>query len=234
VSAGSTIVAGAAGATVVIPASSSSSDLHVIIPVARTTTNAAGSTIVTQILSTSSITASVQVAITTTNAAGSVVTTSSAIPAIVLTTTNSRGSTIVTTSPLPTAGPVVNAGTEVVTTTDQFGESVVLSATSGQVVTTTDARGHTFTTTYHPSGGAVRSLILQTVIGVNGQPQVLTSYAIVLASGAQAVQTDGGASVAATGTARPSLQASDASLPRELNGVLAILLSAVLGFALLL
>ena len=63
------------------------------------------------------------------------------------------------------------------TTTDKYGNKVVLSGTrSGEVVTTTDAAGRTVVMTYTPGGGAVSEVVVKTTKLNNGQESTITSY----------------------------------------------------------
>jgi len=135
---------------------------------------------------------------------------------------------------VPTAGPILGeAETPIaVTTTDSLGNEVILSGvTSGAVITTTDARGHTLTTTYHPTGKAVRSIVLETIILPNGQQSVITSFAIIVPTGFGAVTQQQAATP--TVTARLGLQ-SAAAPTRKFRGQLAMAVGGAAGIACLL
>lgn len=95
-----------------------------------------------------------------------------------------------------------------VTTTDAFGNRIILSdATDGAVITTTDARGRTVTTTFHPDGGLLQSLKFITSTLPNGDQETLTSVAVIqpTAAGAgqstEASRTTGGSASLVTGNA---------------------------------
>lgn len=118
-----------------------------------------------------------------------------------------------TPSPSTTPAPSTSRSStgRAITTTDQFGNLVVLSgASDGAVITTTDARGRTITTTYNPRASAVSSTELLTSTLPNGEQQTLTSVAIVTPSstndddnGAEASTTSGGDASLVTGNAAP-------------------------------
>jgi len=166
------------------------------------------------------------------------------LPALVYSATNAQGQTIAITTPLPTAGPILggdgapNGG--LVSTIDQFGNSVVLSGvTNGAVITTTDAVGQTLTTTWHaPAGGAVRSEVLVTTVLPNGQRSIVTSYAFVIPTGIEvatqaqlATQT---ITAAGTSSATAGLQTGAAAPSRHFGKELAALIGGAVGVAWLL
>lgn len=149
----------------------------VVVPVEVSTTNSAGSTIVSTTSAVAVPSASVVVPVTTTNAEGSTIVTSSTVPAAIVV---SNG--VTTTSPVPLytppSIPTASSGMYDLTTTDSLGNAVVLSGVkSGQVLTTTDAKGSTFVTTFTPGGGRVSSLVLKTTTLPNGQQSTITSFA---------------------------------------------------------
>ena len=106
-----------------------------------------------------------------------------------------------------------SGGSSLITTTDQFGDRVVLSgATPGAVISTTDAEGHTIVTTITPGGGEVSSIVLQTSTLAGGKQTTITSFASVAASGTnagEAATPTGGAGASGTGPA-PGLQSAGA------------------------
>ena len=115
------------------------------------------------------------------------------------------------------------------TTTDQYGASVVLSGASrGAVITTTDARGSTFITTYTPGGGKVSSVVLYTTTLPDGAQATVTSLTVV--GGAQAA-TGSSSRGSPTNTAAPGLQSGAASAPRaHVKGAFAVV-GGALGLA---
>ena len=131
-------------------------------------------------------------------------------------------------SPVPTAavedgGRIVNGG-GAYTTTDRFGNTIVLSGTrSGQVITTTDAAGRTVVMTYTPGGGAISELVIRTTNLPGGGQSTITSFAVV--GGA----TQGADS--ATETGEPGLQSGAVSMGAFMGGVAAAMIGGVIGVA---
>lgn len=171
------------------------------------------------------------VAVTTTNGQGQEVTTSETVPAALVTTTNAQGDTITSASRLSTAqvagGTIVGGGQgqvgDAYTTTDRFGNSIVLSGTrAGQVITTTDARGRTVVLTYHPGGGQVSELVIRTTNLPGGGRSTITSFAEV-----------GGPTRGAQGTGKgkPGLQSGAASPTARYAGEIAALVGGAMGVA---
>jgi len=129
------------------------------------------------------------------------------VAAVVYSATDSKGSFYTTTSAIRSYA--TSSSATVISTTDQYGHSVVLSVsglTSGAVITTTDAAGSSITTTYHPSGDAVQSVILQTTTLPDGSQAVVTATAYVLPTEVAATTTGAAAAATSTDTASPSLQ----------------------------
>lgn len=122
---------------------------------------------------------------------------------------------------------MVNGGhvvKSVYTTTDQFGNSVVISGTSsGQKVTTTDAAGKTVVMTYTPGGGAVSELVQKTKTLPNGQKTVVTSFAVVGGPTQGAEKTNG--------QGPPGLQTNLASPTGRYIGEMAALFGGAIGVA---
>lgn len=122
-----------------------------------------------------------------------------------------------------------------VTTTDSYGNMVVLSGASyGAVITATDARGSTFITTYTPNGGAVNSLVLQTTVLPNGQRSTITSFAVVGGAQATDAPSSTGSSASRTSSAAPGLQSGAASATRGYAKEMMALLGGAVGVAYLL
>jgi len=74
-------------------------------------------------------------------------------------------------------------------------------------------------------------LILRTVTGANGEQQIITTYAIILASQAQVLQTGSASAGVATSTAKPGLQSGASglsSLTCGLMGLVTVAVAAVL------
>jgi len=176
--------------------------------------------------------------ITTTNAQGQAVTTTSPVASVLI---NNLGS-IISAGRTASASPSVTSASgsassqaSDVTTTDQYGNTVVLShASYGEVITATDARGSTFVTTYTPGGGAVSSLVLYTTTLPNGQRETITSLAVVGAAGATSAPA-AASPAAATTTSKgtPGLQNAAAPFARSFGPGLVALVSVAVGFALL-
>jgi len=208
----------------------------VIVPVTQTTTDDSGNT-VTKTTSAFQETAetSTVVAVTTTNDQGQEVTSSATVPAAVVTTTNAQGKTITSITPLSTVkvhgGTIVGGGGNSVsvgkpyTTTDRFGNEVVLSGTkAGQVITTTDAEGRTVVMTYTPGGGKqISELVLKTTQLPNGKQSTITSYAIVGGK----TRGPGGAET----TGKPGLQSGLAAPTGRYIGEVAAVVGGALGVA---
>lgn len=118
------------------------------------------------------------------------------------------------------------------TTTDSFGDTVVLSdASSGAVISTTDAHGRPVVITVTPGGGAFSSYVLETSMGPNG-PVTITSYAAV---GASTTPSTTPSATPGTNTPSPTV-VSNMAVPTQ-QGVLhkiAVLGGAALGAAALL
>lgn len=95
-----------------------------------------------------------------------------------------------------------------VTTTDSFGNLVVLSGVvPGQVVTAVDERGRTVTLTYTPHAGQVSSYVLRTTTLPDGSVKTITSVAIVDAvQPTDSAKSNASPSGAASETGNPSLQ----------------------------
>ena len=181
------------------------------------------------------------VKVTTTNAQGNTITTKATVPAQLVTTTNKQGQTITSAQTLSTVkvapgGSVVNGGgggggggkkgSGVYTTTDKFGNSVVLSGTSkGQVITTTDAAGKTVVLTYTPGGGQVSELVVKTKQLPNGGQTTITSFAVV---GGQTPNAENGNT-----KPKPTLQGLAAPTGRYV-GEMAALVGGAVGVAALL
>jgi hypothetical protein len=167
------------------------SSTPVVVPVTVSSTNSAGSVVVDTSSAIAAASTSVAVRITTTNAQGQTIATSSTAPAVVVV---SNGVTSLSPVPVYTPPPATRSnGAYDVTTTDRFGNSVVLSnVRSGQTLTTTNAKGSTFVTTFTPGGGHVSSLVLETTTLPNGQKSTITSFAP--ATGGTATQTGPGSS----------------------------------------
>lgn len=119
-----------------------------------------------------------------------------------------------------------------ITTTDQYGNQVVLSGTrSGEVITTTDAHGSTVVLTYTPGGGALSQLVLETTRLPNGQESTITSFAIV---GGDATVTSNvpGASPSPTGSSKsPGLQSGIAAPTGRFIGEMAAIVGGAVGVA---
>ena len=206
----------------------------VLVPVTITTTDAAGNTVVqTTSAFQSTADTSTVVPVTTTNGQGKTITTSKTVPAVLVTTTNAQGNTITSASPVTTVkvapgGSIVNNGGSngnggEYTTTDKFGNSVVISGTSsGQVITTTDAAGRTVVATYTPGGGDVSELVVKTTKLPNGQQSTITSFAVV-----------GGATHGAVdqNPQKPGLQTALAAPTQQYLGAMAAVVGGAVGFA---
>ena len=164
------------------------------------------------------------------------------MPATIITSTNGAGQTVTTTSPLSTVkvgngGSVIGGGaTQAVTTTDSYGNEVVLSGTKkGQVITTTDAAGRTVVMTYTPPGGAVSQVVVRTTQLPNGEQSTYTSLTRVGGAGGVATATvgaDGGGSGDSQGD--PNLQSGASSPPRGYILEIAAMFAGAIGVAALL
>jgi len=202
----------------------STSSTPVVVPVTVSSTNSAGSVVVSTSSAVAAASTSVVVPITTTNAQGQTITTSSNVPAVVVV---SNG--VASLSPVPVYTPATTPSNGVydVTTTDQFGNTVVLSSVhSGQTVTTTDAKGSTFVTTFTPGGGHVSSLVLETTTLSNGKKSTITSFAP--ATGGGATQTGPAGS-----SGSPHLQ-NGAPVQKRVSKPAVALIGGVVGAAILL
>ena len=199
------------------------SSTPVVIPVTISSTDSAGSVVVSTSSAIAVASTSVVVPITTTNAQGQTITTSSNVPAAVVV---SNGVTSLSPVSVYTPVAIPSDGAYDVTTTDNFGNTVVFSNVhSGEAMTTTDAKGRTFVTTFTPNGGHVSSLVLETTTLPNGQKSTITSFAP--ATGGAATQTG------PTGSSgSPHLQ-NGAPTPRRV-GKHAIALIGAVGAAILL
>ena len=160
--------------------------------------------------------------------------TTTSVPATIITSTNDAGSTITTTSPLSTVrlddGTIISPET----TTDKFGNSVVLTGNhKGQVVTTTDARGRTVVLTFTPHGKPVSELVVKTTHLSNGQYSTFTSLAHVGAPSAGS-DNDGGSSGSSSPTGKHGLQSGLASPTGRYVGEMAVLFGGAIGVAALL
>jgi len=155
----------------------------------------------------------------------------------VLSVINSAGATVLTTSAIVPSQSVPSSYASI-TTTDKFGNEVVLtSVTAGQVVTTTDAKGQTLTTTFYPPGGAVESIIFQTTQLPNGQQVVETLTAYVAPSDAGLVTQAVAATASATSSGKPGLQSQGAAAPGGLSkkdGLVGLVLAGAAGVVALL
>jgi hypothetical protein len=201
----------------------STSSTAVVIPVTISSTDSAGSVVVSTTSAVAAASTSVVVPVTTTDAQGETITTSSTVPAAVVV---SNGVTSLSPVPVYTPATTPSNGAYDITTTDHFGNTVVLTNVhSGEVVTTTDAKGSTFVTTFTPNGGHVSSLVLETTTLPNGQKSTITSFA------------------AATGGATKTGSAGSSGSPHLQNGVpvtrrvskhAIVLMGAALGAAILL
>jgi len=117
-----------------------------------------------------------------------------------------------------------------VTTTDQYGNSVVVSGTHyGEVVTTTDSKGRTVVLTYTPGGGEVNSLVLKTTTLPNGQQSTITSYAIIGGATTAASAAGGSGHHSASGT--PGLQSGIAAPTGRYIGEIAAVVGGAVGIA---
>lgn len=139
---------------------------------------------------------------------------------------------------ITTAKPVMTAAVgqgghvfSAYTTTDQYGQSVVLSGNhKGQLITTTDASGRTVTLRYTGKVGEVDAYVTRTTTGANGQPITYTSFAVVGPTGAAATQNGDNAG----GNSRsPGLQGAAAPTARFAGEVAALVGGAVGVMALL-
>lgn len=202
----------------------STSSTPVIIPVTLSSTDPAGSVVVSTTSAIAAASTSVAVPITTTNANGQTITTSSSVPAVVVV---SNGVTSLSPVPVYTPAPTPSNGLYDITTTDQYGNTVVLSNVhSGEVLTTTDAKGSTFITTFTPGGGRVSSLVLETTTLPNGQESTITSFAV--ASGA--VTTSTGPAGASNS---PHLQ-NGVAIPRRVGKYVVALIGGAVGAVIML
>jgi len=202
-----------------------------LVPVTSTTTDSVGSVIeqTTSVLATTAPT-SVPVAVTTTNEQGSTVVSSTVAPAVIVSSTNAAGSVVTSASVLSTVavapgGNIVTSAPALFTTTAPNGGTVVLSSPSYDgVYTTTDNIGRTVTVTYKPTNARVSQLTLRTSTMPNGQLTTITSYAIV---GAQTTGTVKPGSSPTTGS--PHLQTDGASAANGLSVDKAFVIAAALG-----
>jgi len=205
-----------------------SSPAAVVVPVEVSTTNSAGSTIVSTTSAVATASVSVTVAVTTTDSKGSTVVSSSTVAAAIVT---SNGVTSTSTVPTFNAATVSTSSVpKTISTTDSAGNSVVLTNVhTGATLTATNAKGSTFITTYTPGGGAVQSLVFQTTTLPNGQPTTITSFAAVEA------QTAPASSAGSTTTSGPKLQNGAESVKSRSFGAEAVaLVGGAIGVALFL
>ena len=214
-----------------------------MIPVGVSTTGADGSPSVetTEAFATTAPT-SVEVPVSTTNAQGESTIMSTKAPAIVLTQTDTHGATHITTSLLASVqvapgGSIVtsappadkSAGADLVTTTDKYGNKLVLSNPhADDVYTTTDDKGREATITYNPGGGVVSEVVVHTTILPDGQRSTVTSFEIV---GGTVVVTKPTEGAGAETSKKPGLQ-SGAALPSSFYAAeVAVLIGAAIGVA---
>lgn len=202
----------------------STSSTPVVVPVTISSTDSAGSVVVSTSSAVAAASTSVVIPITTTNAQGQTITTSSSVPAAIVV---SNGVTSLSPVPVYTPAATPSNGAYDVTTTDQFGNTVVLSSVhSGEALTTTDAKGSTFVTTFTPDGGRVSSLVLETTTLSNGQKSTITSFAP--ATGGSATQTKSAGS-----SGSPHLQ-NGAPIPKKVGKHVVALIGGAVGAAILL
>ncbi|KAI6890977.1 hypothetical protein KC334_g14377 [Hortaea werneckii] len=179
--------------------------------------------------------------ITSTNDNGDSVTTTSPLAQVEV----ASGGRIITSSPAlgvsTTAGPRTTGTNDdndsessgsmsAYTTTDRYGNSVVLSAsTSGQVITTTDSQGRTVTLTYTPDANAVSQLVLETTSLANGQRSTITSFAVV--GGAATITSQLPRPTPASTTGTPGLQSGFAAPTGRYAGEMAAFVGGAMGMA---
>jgi len=179
--------------------------------------------------------------ITSTNDNGDAVTTTSPLAQVEV----ASGGRIITSSPAlgasTTDGPSTtranndndgesSGSMSAYTTTDRYGNSVVLSgSTSGQVITTTDAQGRTVTLTYTPDANAVSQLVLETTSLANGQRSTITSFAVV--GGAATITSQLPRPTPASTTGTPGLQSGLAAPTGRYAGEMAAFVGGAMGVA---